>query len=36
MSSAELQEFRLFTGGQDVDAVSGATFESTEPYEGRP
>src|ERR1700722_14328422 len=31
-----LEEFRLFIDGKAVDAVSGATFESLNPYTGQP
>jgi acyl-CoA reductase-like NAD-dependent aldehyde dehydrogenase len=30
-----LETFRLFIGGESVDAASGATFESTNPYTGQ-
>ncbi|WP_299050036.1 aldehyde dehydrogenase [uncultured Nocardioides sp.] len=30
----QLETFRLFIGGESVDAASGATFESTNPYTG--
>jgi aldehyde dehydrogenase (NAD+) len=33
---AELERFRMFIGGKAVDAVSGRTFESPNPYTGRP
>jgi aldehyde dehydrogenase (NAD+) len=32
----ELEEFRLFIGGKPVDAQSGGTFESIDPYTGAP
>ncbi len=35
-STPELQEFKLFIGGKSVDAASGKTFESENPYEQRP
>jgi aldehyde dehydrogenase (NAD+) len=31
-----LEEFRLFIDGRSVDALSGRTFESQNPYLGRP
>jgi (Z)-2-((N-methylformamido)methylene)-5-hydroxybutyrolactone dehydrogenase len=31
-----LEEFRLFIDGRSVDALSGRTFESQDPYRGRP
>ena len=31
----ELQTFKLFIGGEHVDAASGETFESTNPYTGQ-
>ncbi|WP_448615175.1 aldehyde dehydrogenase [Modestobacter sp. URMC 112] len=34
--STEMQEFRLFINGRSVDALSGRTFESQNPYLGRP
>ena len=34
--STALEEFRLFIDGRSVDALSGATFESQDPYLGRP
>ena len=34
--SGELQQFRMLIGGKAVGAVSGATFESHNPYTGRP
>ena len=36
MSTEGLEEFRLFLGGEAVDAASGRTFESENPYLGRP
>lgn len=35
-SSTDLEEFRLFINGRSVDAQSGRTFESQNPYLGRP
>ncbi|MCO1653608.1 aldehyde dehydrogenase [Pseudonocardia sp. S2-4] len=32
----ELQRFGMLIGGRAVDAISGATFESQNPYTGRP
>ncbi len=32
----ELETFQLFIDGKSVDAVSGATFQSQNPYTGRP
>ncbi|GAA1921216.1 aldehyde dehydrogenase [Nocardioides lentus] len=32
----DLETFGLFIGGETVDAASGATFESTNPYTGQP
>jgi aldehyde dehydrogenase (NAD+) len=32
----ELEHFRMLIGGKAVDAASGATFESPNPYTGRP
>src|SRR3954469_12371142 len=32
----DLETFRLFIGGKSVDALSGRTFESLNPYTGRP
>ena len=32
----QLQHFQLFIDGKAVDAVSGRTFESVNPYTGRP
>ena len=34
--ASELQRFRMLIGGKAVDAASGATFESHNPYTGRP
>src|ERR1700752_2118506 len=34
--TSELQYFRMLIGGKAVDALSGATFESHNPYTGRP
>jgi aldehyde dehydrogenase (NAD+) len=34
--STELEEFKLFINGRSVDALSGRTFESQNPYLGRP
>jgi acyl-CoA reductase-like NAD-dependent aldehyde dehydrogenase len=34
--SGELQQFRMLIGGKAVGAASGATFESHNPYTGRP
>src|SRR6185437_11806933 len=34
--SGELEHFRMLIGGKAVDALSGATFESHNPYTGRP
>src|SRR3712207_4852772 len=31
-----MEEFRLFINGRSVDALSGRTFESQNPYLGRP
>ncbi|HEX3590114.1 MAG TPA: aldehyde dehydrogenase [Pseudonocardiaceae bacterium] len=33
---ADLQEFRMSVGGREVAALSGATFESENPYTGAP
>jgi acyl-CoA reductase-like NAD-dependent aldehyde dehydrogenase len=33
---AELERFRMLIGGKAVDALSGRTFESQNPYTGRP
>jgi aldehyde dehydrogenase (NAD+) len=35
-TSTELEEFKLFIGGKSVDALSGKTFESQNPYTGKP
>jgi acyl-CoA reductase-like NAD-dependent aldehyde dehydrogenase len=35
-TSTELEEFGLFIGGKTVDALSGKTFESQNPYTGTP
>jgi aldehyde dehydrogenase (NAD+) len=35
-TSTELEEFGLFIGGKTVDALSGKTFESQNPYTGAP
>src|SRR3954452_7451829 len=34
--STQLEEFKLFIDGRSVDALSGKTFESQNPYTGRP
>jgi aldehyde dehydrogenase (NAD+) len=34
--AGELERFRMLIGGKAVDAESGATFESQNPYTGRP
>ena len=34
--TGELTEFRMVIGGKQVDAVSGRTFESANPFTGRP
>jgi acyl-CoA reductase-like NAD-dependent aldehyde dehydrogenase len=34
--ASELQQFRMLIGGKAADAMSGATFESHNPYTGRP
>ena len=34
--ASELQRFRMLIGGKAVDAARGATFESHNPYTGRP
>ncbi|GAA2007178.1 MAG: aldehyde dehydrogenase [Nocardioides sp.] len=34
--SGDLETFQLFIDGERVDALSGRTFESTNPYTGRP
>src|SRR4051812_49591516 len=36
MTETPLEEFRLFIDGKPVDALSGRTFESQNPYLGRP
>src|SRR4051812_49960004 len=36
MAGDQLEEFRLFIDGRSVDALSGRTFESMNPYTGRP
>jgi (Z)-2-((N-methylformamido)methylene)-5-hydroxybutyrolactone dehydrogenase len=36
MAEEQLEEFRLFIDGKTVDALSGRTFESLNPYTGRP
>src|SRR3954451_19948438 len=36
MAGDQLEEFRLFIDGRSVDALSGRTFESQNPYLGRP
>src|SRR3954469_24648010 len=36
MAEEQLEEFRLFIDGKPVDAASGRTFESMNPYTGRP
>jgi (Z)-2-((N-methylformamido)methylene)-5-hydroxybutyrolactone dehydrogenase len=36
MAEDRLEEFRLFLNGKSVDALSGRTFESLNPYTGRP
>src|SRR5262245_14749516 len=33
---ADLQSFRMSIGGRPVDALSGATFQSENPYTGKP
>ena len=33
---SDLQRFRMLIGGKAVEALSGATFESHNPYTGRP
>ena len=35
-TSTELEDFGLFIGGKTVDALSGKTFESQNPYTGEP
>ena len=34
--TAQLETFRLFINGKSVDAISGKTFESLNPYTGKP
>jgi (Z)-2-((N-methylformamido)methylene)-5-hydroxybutyrolactone dehydrogenase len=34
--ATQLEEFPLFINGKSVDALSGTTFESQNPYTGRP
>ena len=34
--SEQLEQFRMLIGGKAVDAISGRTFESENPYTGRP
>jgi acyl-CoA reductase-like NAD-dependent aldehyde dehydrogenase len=34
--ASEIEHFRMLIGGRAADAQSGATFESTNPYTGRP
>lgn len=36
MAEEQLEEFRLFIDGKTVDALSARTFESLNPYTGRP
>jgi acyl-CoA reductase-like NAD-dependent aldehyde dehydrogenase len=36
MTSSQLEEFQLFINGRAVDALSGKTFESQNPYLGKP
>jgi aldehyde dehydrogenase (NAD+) len=36
MTATQLEEFKLFIDGRPVDALSGKTFESENPYTGRP
>ena len=31
-----MQEFQLYIGGRSMPAASGATYESINPYTGRP
>jgi acyl-CoA reductase-like NAD-dependent aldehyde dehydrogenase len=33
---AELEQFKMLIGGKSVDAISGKTFESENPYTGKP
>lgn len=35
-TTTELETFKLFIDGKSVDAISGKTFESINPYTGRP
>ena len=35
-AAASLAKYRMFIGGEWVDAASGATFESTNPFTGKP
>ena len=35
-ASSDLEEFQLFINGRSVDALSGKTFDSQNPYLGRP
>ena len=34
--SEQLEQFRMLIGGKAVDALSGRTFESENPYTGQP
>jgi len=34
--TGELTEFKMVIGGKAVDAISGRTFESQNPFTGRP
>src|SRR5689334_1377079 len=36
MTATQLEEFKLFIDGRSVDALSGRTFESQNPYTGSP
>lgn len=36
MSKSELQNYRMFIGGEWVDALSGNTYSSLDPYAGKP
>ena len=36
MTATQLEQFQLFINGRSVDALSGKTFESENPYLGRP
>jgi aldehyde dehydrogenase (NAD+) len=36
MTATQLEEFQLFIDGRSVDALSGKTFESQNPYTGQP